>query len=322
MSIWVAILILIGGIALSIWGANLLVDNAALMARRLGLSEFVIGIVIVGIGTSFPEMSVSFYSSIMNMPDMSIGNIIGSDIFNTLMILGLTSLIKPIPYKAGNIKRDVPLSIGAAVILAGMALFKKSFSRVEGAILLSAFVIYLLITLREGRKQATLEAAAAGCEVKEHMSFGQTVKISSFILAGIGMLVLGGKCFVDGASAIARACGVTEAFIAITIVAAGTSLPELVSNIVSIAKGKGQMALGNIIGSNISNILLIVGGSALIHPLSITNVTIVDFAVLLLSQAFLFTAAFMFKKNTIDRGDGIIYLCSYGAYLAWLICNL
>jgi cation:H+ antiporter len=321
-NIWIAILILLIGIAASVWGANLLVDNASIMARKLGLSEFVIGIVIVGIGTSFPEMSVSFYSSLMGMPDMSVGNIVGSDIFNTLFILGVTSLIAPIFYEKENVRRDIPVALASAVILTVMALIHKDFTRLEGIILLALFGVYLFWILREGRKDATLKAAKEGKAVREKMSVGKTVAAIALILFGLALLVFGGKCFVDGASFIARACGVTDAFIAITIVAAGTSLPELTSNIVSITKNKGQMALGNIIGSNIFNILLIVGGSAVIHPLTMSNVTWVDFAVLILSQAMMLIAAFTFRKHRLDKQDGILFLLCYGGYLAWLISQI
>jgi len=321
-NIWIAILILLIGIAASVWGANLLVDNASIMARKLGISEFVIGIVIVGIGTSFPELSVSFYSSIMGMPDMSVGNIVGSDIFNTLLILGVTSMIAPIFYEKENVRRDIPVAIASAVILTVMALIHNDFSRLEGIILLVLFGVYIFWILREGHKDAALKAAKEGKPAKEKMSAGKTAAAILLILLGLALLVFGGKCFVDGASFIARACGVTDAFIAITIVAAGTSLPELTSNIVSITKNKGQMALGNIIGSNIFNILLIVGGSATIHPLTMSNVTWVDFAVLILSQAMMFVAAFTFRKHRLDKQDGILYLLCYGGYLAWLISQI
>ena len=321
-NIWIAILILLIGIAASVWGANLLVDNASIMARKLGISEFVIGIVIVGIGTSFPELSVSFYSSIMGMPDMSVGNIVGSDIFNTLLILGVTSMIAHIFYEKENVRRDIPVAIASAVILTVMALIHNDFSRLEGIILLVLFGVYIFWILREGHKDAALKAAKEGKPAKEKMSAGKTAAAILLILLGLALLVFGGKCFVDGASFIARACGVTDAFIAITIVAAGTSLPELTSNIVSITKNKGQMALGNIIGSNIFNILLIVGGSATIHPLTMSNVTWVDFAVLILSQAMMFVAAFTFRKHRLDKQDGILYLLCYGGYLAWLISQI
>ncbi|MFB0973133.1 MAG: calcium/sodium antiporter [Bacteroidales bacterium] len=321
-NIWIAILVLLIGIAASVWGANLLVDNASIMARKLGLSEFVIGIVIVGIGTSFPEMSVSFYSSIMGMPDMSVGNIVGSDIFNTLLILGVTSMIAPIFYEKENVRRDIPVAIASAVILTVMALIHNDFSRLEGIILLVLFGVYMFWILREGRKDAALKAAKEGKPAREKMSAGKTAAAILLILFGLALLVFGGKCFVDGASFIARACGVTDAFIAITIVAAGTSLPELTSNIVSITKNKGQMALGNIIGSNIFNILLIVGGSATIHPLTMSNVTWVDFAVLILSQAMMLVAAFTFRKHRLDKQDGILYLLCYGGYLAWPISQI
>ena len=203
-----------------------------------------------------------------------------------------------------------------------MALIHNDFSRLEGIILLVLFGVYIFWILREGHKDAALKAAKEGKPAKEKMSAGKTAAAILLILLGLALLVFGGKCFVDGASFIARACGVTDAFIAITIVAAGTSLPELTSNIVSITKNKGQMALGNIIGSNIFNILLIVGGSATIHPLTMSNVTWVDFAVLILSQAMMFVAAFTFRKHRLDKQDGILYLLCYGGYLAWLISQI
>ena len=305
------ILILIAGLVLVVWGADRLVDGASALARRFGLSEFVIGLTIVGMGTSAPEMVVSFIGAIQGNADISIGNVVGSNIFNTLLILGLTALLLPMAVTPDNRKKDVPMNILITLLLIGLGL-DGSLTRWDGAILLAVFALYMWHSFRNGSEEASEEDAAQE----------PVWKSTLFILLGLASLIFGGNFFVDSATDIAHALGVSDKFIAITILAGGTSLPELATCVAAAVKKKGQLALGNIIGSNIFNILLILGGSALIHPLSLAGISYVDFGILFASAVALMTACFIGKKNMLDRVDGVLFLLLFVAYMTYLIVNL
>jgi len=313
------ILILLGGLALILFGANWLVDGSSSIAKRFGISEFVIGLTIVGIGTSTPEMVVSFLSAFQGKADMAIGNIVGSNIFNTLMILGVTALIAPMAITKSNLKKDIPLNIFVTVllILLGMnftifGLGQDQLSRIDGAILLVIFAWYLYTSF----KSDTADEDGEG--IKEYKT-GISVLL---IVAGLGALIAGGKLFVNSATELAKMFGVSDKFIAITVMAAGTSMPELATCAVAALKGRGQLALGNVLGSNISNILLILGGSALINPLSFGGMTYVDLGVVLAGAIFILASAYMFKKKQLDRFEGIILLLMEAGYMWYLIANL
>ncbi len=313
------ILILLGGLALILFGANWLVDGSSSIAKRFGISEFVIGLTIVGIGTSTPEMVVSFLSAFQGKADMAIGNIVGSNIFNTLMILGVTAMIAPMAITKSNLKRDIPLNIIVTVILIllGMnftifGLGQDQLSRIDGAILLAIFAWYLYTSF----KSDTADEDGEG--IKEY----KTGISALLIVAGLGALIAGGKLFVNSATELAKMFGVSDKFIAITVMAAGTSMPELATCVVAALKGRGQLALGNVLGSNISNILLILGGSALICPLSFGGMTYVDLGMVLLSAIFILASAYMFKKKQMDRFEGIILLLMEAGYMWYLIANL
>lgn len=313
------ILILLGGLALILFGANWLVDGSSSIAKRFGISEFVIGLTIVGIGTSTPEMVVSFLSAFQGKADMAIGNIVGSNIFNTLMILGVTALIAPLTITKSNLKKDIPLNIFVTVllILLGMnfTIFghgQDQLSRIDGAILLAIFAWYLYTSF----KSDTADEDGEG--IKEYKT-GISVLL---IVAGLGSLIAGGKLFVNSATELAKMFGVSDKFIAITVMAAGTSMPELATCAVAALKGRGQLALGNVLGSNISNILLILGGSALINPLSFGGMTYVDLGVVLAGAIFILASAYMFKKKQLDRFEGIVLLLMEAGYMWYLIANL
>lgn len=313
------ILILLGGLALILFGANWLVDGSSSIAKRFGISEFVIGLTIVGIGTSTPEMVVSFLSAFQGKADMAIGNIVGSNIFNTLMILGVTALIAPLTITKSNLKKDIPLNIFVTVllILLGMnftifGLGQDQLSRIDGAILLAIFAWYLYTSF----KSDTADEDGEG--IKEYKT-GISLLL---IVAGLGALIAGGKLFVNSATELAKMFGVSDKFIAITVMAAGTSMPELATCAVAALKGRGQLALGNVLGSNISNILLILGGSALINPLSFGGMTYVDLGVVLAGAIFILASAYMFKKKQLDRFEGIILLLMEAGYMWYLIANL
>ena len=317
------ILILIAGLLLILFGANYLVDGSSSIARRFGLSEFVIGLTIVGIGTSTPEMVVSFFSAIQGKADMAIGNVVGSNIFNTLLILGITAIICPIKISRNAIRKDIPLNILVTVLLIVLGLNMTLFgigkadvlSRIDGAILLGIFVWYLWSSFKSSSNG---EEDSEEDQIKNY-SLGASI---AFIVGGLLALIFGGRLFVDSATAIAKSLGMSEKFIAITIMAAGTSMPELATSAVAAFKKRGQLALGNVVGSNISNILLILGGSALICPLSFGGMSVVDLGTLLGCTIFILLSAVMFKKKQLDRFEGTILLLCEAAYMWYLIANL
>lgn len=315
------ILILIAGLILILCGANWLVDGSSSIAKRFGISEFVIGLTIVGIGTSTPEMVVSFLSSFQGKADMAIGNIVGSNIFNTMMILGVTALISPLAITKSNIKRDIPLNIFVTVvlILLGMnftifGMGQDQLSRIDGAILLAVFAWYLWVSFKSDNGDSEKD----GEGIKEYKTFVSVL----LIIAGLAGLVIGGRLFVNSATELAKMFGVSDKFIAITVMAAGTSMPELATCVVAALKGRGQLALGNVLGSNISNILLILGGAALINPLSFSGMTYVDLGAVLISAIFILLSAYCFKKKTLDRFEGFILILMEAAYMWYLIANL
>ncbi|MCD8312787.1 MAG: calcium/sodium antiporter [Bacteroidales bacterium] len=317
----VQIILLLVGLLLLVGGANYLVDGASDIARKSGTSEFVIGLTIVAIGTSMPEMAVSFYSSIFGNSEIAIGNIVGSNVFNTALILGVTCLIAPTAITKGNLRRDLPINIFATLLLIFMALNhtvlglgKNMISRVDGAILLALFVLYLYVSLKYD------EEIQAGDEdgSKPHRTWVAIVMLAG----GIAALIIGAHLFVDAAVYFARRLNVSDTFIAITLVAGGTSLPELATCIVAAAKKKSRLALGNIIGSNVSNIFLIIGGSALIRPIESGNITYVDYGVLLFLALFLLIVPLIFRRRKIGRAEGAVLVLVFAAYFAWLVYSL
>ena len=314
------ILILISGLVMILLGANWLVDGSSSIAKRFGISEFVIGLTIVGIGTSTPEMVVSFLSSLQGKADMAIGNIVGSNIFNTMMILGVTAIISPLTITAGNQKKDIPLNIIVTVILIILGMNLTIFghgadqlSRIDGAILLGIFAWYLWSSFKEDTPDAEGEEG-----IKE---YSNAISIL-LVIAGLASLIIGGRLFVNSATELAKMFGVSDKFIAITVMAAGTSMPELATCVVAALKGRGQLALGNVLGSNISNILLILGGAALINPLSFSGMTYVDLGAVLLSALFILGSTYLFKKKQLDRFEGAILLLMEAGYMWYLIANL
>ena len=312
-------IILIAGLLLILFGANYLVDGASSIAKRFGLSEFIIGVTIVGIGTSAPEMVVSFMSAIQGKADMAIGNIVGSNIFNTAMILGVTALIAPLTITRSNLRKDIPLNIIVTILLIALGmnftitgLGKDQLSRIDGAILLGIFVWYLWSSFRSDSADDEDEP------IKQH-----SIAISMLMITGgLAGLIFGGRLFVNSATEMARMFGVSDKFIAITVMAAGTSMPELATCVVAAIKGRGQLALGNILGSNISNILLILGGSAIISPLSFTGMTMADLGTVLGCSLFILLSAWLFKKKSLDRVEGAVLLLIEAGYMWYLISSI
>ena len=314
-------LILIAGLALIVFGAEWLVNGASGIARRAGLSEFVIGLTIVGFGTSCPELVVSLTGALAGKSDISAGNVIGSNIFNTLLILGLTAVIAPIAITPQNKRRDIPMTIGVTLLFILCGLSKSllgvgaydGVSRVEGIVFLILFIGYIYLCFRTGKDDVDEGPAS------KRMSVAAAVGL---VVAGIVGLAAGGHYFVGAAVNIAEHLGMSDKFVAITILAGGTSLPELATCVVAAAKKKGQLALGNILGSNIFNILLIIGCSATVHPLHFAGINLVDAGVLMLSALLVFTSAYTGRKDVIDRFDGSLLLLCEAAYMTWLIIKL
>ena len=316
------ILLLVAGLALVVFGADYLVDGAAGIARRFGLSEFVIGLTIVGMGTSAPEMVVSFIGAIEGNADISIGNVVGSNIMNVLLILGLTAVILPIAVTSENRRVDIPLNIIITVLLILLGLEHTIFgigtedglTQMDGVILLAIFIGYIWLSFKRNKPDEVEEGT-----VVKPIGIWRAIMM---VVVGLASLIFGGELFVNNATEMAHALHISDKFIAITILAGGTSMPELATCVVAAAKKRGQLALGNIIGSNVFNILLILGGSALIHPLSFEHITYVDLGVLLVSALVLLSAGFVGKKKMIDRLDGVLFLLIWAGYMAWLIYNL
>lgn len=312
--------ILIAGLVLILMGANWLVDGASSIAKKTGMSEFIIGLTIVGIGTSTPEMVVSFISALQGKPDMAVGNVVGSNILNTFLILGTTALICPLAISRESLKRDLPLNIlvTALLILLGLkyTIFgfgSNTLTRLDGALLLTLFAAYMWLLLRSKNTQPA--------EEESDTKVLSTWKSVLFIVLGLGCLVFGGRLFVNSATTIAEHYHMSQKFIALTIMAGGTSLPELATSVVAAIKGRGQMALGNVLGSNIFNILLILGGSALIHPLSFSAMTPVDLGAVMIGAIFMLTSAYTFKTNKLDRFEAVILLLLEAGYMTWLFMN-
>ncbi len=317
------ILILLAGLALVIIGADFLVDGSSSIAKRLGVSDFVIGLTVVGMGTSAPEFVVSIIGAIQGNGDIAVGNVVGSNIFNVFLILGVTAMILPMEITKLNRAKDIPLNIFITVVLIVLGLNKTLFglgenvlSRIDGIVLLLLFVAYLYMCFHFDRPDKN--AVPEVIEENNAKTFSPAVAVL-LISGGLLGLIFGGKIFVNSATEIARMLSVSDKLIAVTILAGGTSMPELVTCIVAAVKKKGQLALGNIIGSNVFNILLILGGAAIINPLSFAGMSYVDLGALLVSSIVLFTCIYTGKRDILDRFDGLILLLLEAAYMTFLI---
>lgn len=308
------IVLLIAGLALIVFGAEWLVDGASSVARKAGISEFVIGLTIVGFGTSCPELVVSLTGALQGNADVAVGNVVGSNLFNTLLILGVTALISPLVITRNNARRDIPITLLATIILVVMSLLGNNITRFEGAIMLILFALYIY---------SCFKTDTGLDDEEDSLKKEKTVFISIiFILAGLAGLIFGGQLFVDNATLLAKQLGVSDKVIAITLLAGGTSLPELATCVVAAVKGKGQLALGNILGSNVFNILLILGTSAAIVPLSTAAMGLVDLAVLLMSSLMLILWTVTGSKNKLDRWEAVLMVLMYLAYIAYLFVKV
>lgn len=310
-------ILLIIGLALITFCADLLTRGCVGMAARFRVPEFIIGLTVMAVGTSMPELTVSMMSALKGSSSMAIGNVTGSNIFNTLVILGICAMIKPVIISKENVRRDIPICIGVSLLLwiaTADRLFGISdvdtINRVEGIILLMLYVATIIYSIRSSK----------GAEDKgtSEPQMGW-VKIFGFIIIGLAGLIYGGNMCLDSATAIARAWGVSESIIAITIVAAGTSLPELASSLSAIISKKPSLALGNILGSNIANILLILGASASIKPLTMGDITQLDLGMVVGSAILLMLSALVMGKRHITRFEGVLFFAAYVAYVVVLM---
>lgn len=318
------IFLLILGLALILGGANFLTDGSAALAQRFRVPEFIVGLTIVAVGTSTPELVVSVLSAAAGNSDVAIGNIVGSNIFNVFLILGVCALIAPLPLTGGNIRRDLPFLTVVSVLLLLLTSDRllglgevDAIGRIDGIVMLLLYIALIRYTIRTERRTAALATQATQTEKPQRSRSLWLIVV--MIAGGLAGLIFGGELFLDSATAIARALGVSESVIAITLVAGGTSLPELASSVVSLLKGKSEMALGNVIGSNIANILLILGLSATIHPLTLGGITRIDLLTVLLSSLLLFVTAFTFRRKAVDRWEGAIFLVIYALYIGYLV---
>ena len=312
------IVCLLGGLVLILLGANYLTDGASSLAKRFRISDLVIGLTVVAFGTSAPELAVSLSSAIKGSADIAIGNVVGSNMFNTLMIVGCTAFFAPIVVTRNTLLKEIPLCILASVALLAisndMLLDKQPLdvvSRTDGFLLLLFFIIFMVYTFSIDRQHGDEEAE----EVKQIRLWLSII----YIIGGLAALVFGGNIFVDGATGIARSLGVSESVIGLTLVAGGTSLPELATSVVAALKKNPEMAIGNVVGSNLFNIFLVLGASATITPLNLIGITNFDLLSLVIASVILWFFGVFYKKRTITRVEGTILVVCYIAYTATLI---
>lgn len=347
---------LIIGFILLVKGADFFVSGSSAIAERFGIPTFIIGLTVVAFGTSLPEAAISATAALTGSNGIAVGNAIGSNLFNLLVVLGASSLIKECPVSRDTLRFEYPLSIAAAVMLLVMglragtdgSLFNSGvISRVDGLVLLAVFVVFMIITLRKAMREHNREMIPdyyggadigdlGACVMEEDGELicdeidddeggsdneRQSSSIRALIKSMIGLagIVLGGDMVVDSATSIAEAFGIDEILIGLTIVALGTSLPELVISIVAAVKGETDIAVGNVIGSNIFNLLLVLGLSTTIHPIAITMFSIYDLIILIAVSLIVLIP--LVRKQMITRGWGVLMLLMYGGYLAYIIAR-
>lgn len=320
------VLLLLLGLGLILAGANFLTDGSASIAKRFGLSDFIIGITIVSLMTSSPELVVSITSALDNASSMAVGNVVGSNIFNILIIIGVVAVIKPIKVKSGILTNDIPLVILSAVVLLVIGMgpildgAPMKITRVSGIILLLFFAIFMRYTISAAKKVNVEEDPSI--ESEKEIKPLPIWKSLIYLFGGLGALIFGGQWFVDGATGIARTLGWSEGLIGLTIIAAGTSLPELATSVVAAKKGYPGICIGNVIGSNIFNIFLILGLSATISPLDFGTIALFDLLVMTGASLMFFAFARWIGNRVINRFEGSVMIVSYVLYITSLYIGL
>ncbi len=303
------ILFIVIGIVLVLWGADRLTDGAVAVAEKMKMPQIIIGLTIVAMGTSMPEFCVSLISALKGTSDLAVGNIVGSNIFNTLLIVGVSALVAPMSIMKTTVRKDIPFALVASALLLIMCL-DGDISRIDAAILFVMFLIFMYITLRGAKAQGT------DLEEKEKKPMGTWLSIV-WILVGLACLIGGSNLFVDGATAVATKLGVSEAVIGLTIVAGGTSLPELATSVVSARKGNSGIAIGNVLGSNVFNILAILGLTGVISPMTLKGITMTDLSMMVISIILIWL--FSFTKYKIERWEGAILTAVFVGYIYSLL---
>lgn len=323
------IIYIIIGVALVLWGADRMTDGAASLARRMHISEMVIGLTIVAAGTSAPELFVSLVSALKGTPDMAVGNVIGSNIFNTLLIVGCAAMVAPMTISATTVRKDIPFAIAASLLLIvlcfdsfnGFDITGNSISRVDGFILLAGLACFMIYTLRTaGSSNRTATSGDTTTTSTPATDGPGAARCLGFVILGLVCLVGGSNLFVDAASEMARNLGVSDGVIGLTIVAGGTSMPELATSVVAARKGQSAIAIGNVIGSNVFNILAILGVTAVICPMRLNGITATD--LLVMSGSIIAVWLFSFTRYTVERWEGAVLTVSFLVYLGYLLSNL
>lgn len=317
------IVFIIVGMAIVLWGADRLTEGAVAVAEKMHIPQFVIGLTIVAMGTSMPELCVSLVSALKGTPDLAVGNVVGSNIFNTLAIVGITAMVAPMAILKLTVRKDIPFAFVAAVVLMMMC-FDGKISRLDAAILCLLFLIFMMMTLRgaqEAQGDVKEEIEKVGEEVEKTNATKTISSIMSavWIVVGLACLVGGSNLFVEGATKVATSLGVSEAVIGLTIVACGTSLPELATSVVAARKGNSGIAIGNVLGSNVFNILFILGLTGIISPMQLTGITMNDLSVMVISMIMIWF--FSFTKYIIERWEGAILSLVFFGYMSYLVIN-
>lgn len=348
-SMAINIVLLVLGVIIVLKGADWLTDGAVNIATRFGVSQMVIGLTIVAMGTSMPEFCVSMVSALKGTPDLAVGNVVGSNTLNTLLIVGCSALVAPIMVKRSSVKRDIPFAVVASLLMLLFCL-DGAIGRVDAAVLFAGFCLFMFVTLKYAKTTeehaasvatmgaAMATAAAASTSVSEastshtsapkastsqpsapEASVASMLKAVVMLVVGLLCLIAGSNMFVDNASFVASSLGVSDAVIGLTIVAGGTSLPELATSMVSAKKGNSDIAIGNVIGSNVFNILMIIGITGLVKPMHIAGITTLDLIMMLASMLLMW----FFCRTTykVKRWEGAVLTIVYLAYLTWLVMN-
>ncbi len=311
------IVLIIVGVALVLWGADRLTEGASGLARRMNVPEIVIGLTIVAAGTSAPELFVSLVSALKGTPDMALGNVVGSNIFNTLLIVGCAAMVAPMVIAKSTVKKDIPFTVIASVLLLAACMdflptgniSGHELSRMDGLLLLAGFAVFMVYTFRVAFSTPTSTSTGTA----ESMGVWKGVL---FVVIGLACLIFGSNLFVDSATDVARELNISEGVIGLTIVAGGTSMPELATSVVAARKGQSAIAIGNVIGSNVFNILLILGLTATISPMAIQGITLVDLSVMMVSVLMVW--GFSYTKYTVARWEGAVLVLVFFGYMAWL----
>lgn len=306
-------LLIIIGIVMVLWGADRLTEGASALARRMHVPEIVIGLTIVAAGTSAPELFISLASALKGTPDMAVGNVVGSNIFNALLIVGCAAMVAPMVITPSTVKKDMPFAVGASLLLLAAILFGGDVSRLDGLLLLAFFAVFMVYTFRVALKGNTASDSPS-------VDATPVWKSLLYVVAGLAGLIIGSDLFVDSASDVARRLDISDGVIGLTIVAGGTSLPELATSVVAARKGQSAIAIGNVIGSNVFNILLILGLTATVSPMAVQGITVVDLSVMVVS--ILTVWAFAYTKFTVARWEGAVLTLAFLAYMGWLLYNL